>query len=76
MRGNPPAHVKESATLAAARQRLSRAESAFESANGLAHLEEGLAVLEQVLLEGTAPSSAEEKQKVLEQLTGMAAGEP
>jgi hypothetical protein len=142
--------MKESAVLASARQHLSRAESGFQSADGLAHLEEGLALLEQVLLEGAArdrkiaanllstyaericqsvqalvhgdraipepqleqlfkvllaldaagtelPSyvrqlkieiarrlvdfyyeghSAEEKQKVLEQLTGMAAGEP
>ena len=46
--------MKESAHLAAARQHLSRAESGFQSADGLAHLEEGLAVLEQVLLEGAA----------------------
>ena len=142
--------MKESAQLAAARCHLSRAESGFRGAEGLAHLEEGLAVVEQVLLEGAARDrkvarnllstyadricksvqalvhndrampepqleqlfkvllafdavgpelppyvrplkieiarrlvdfyyeghSAEEKQKVLEQLTGMAAGEP
>ena len=142
--------MKESRQLAAAREHLSRAESGFRSADGLTHLEEGLAVLEQVLLEGGAADrkiarnllstyadricksvkalvdrdrampepqleqlfkvllafdaagpelppyvrplkieiarrlvdfyyeghSAEEKQKVLEQLTGMAAGEP
>ena len=46
--------MKESAQLTAARYHLSRAESGFRGAEGLAHLEEGLAVLEQVLLEGAA----------------------
>ena len=142
--------MKESAQLASAREHLSRAESGLRTADGLAHLEEGLAALEQVLLENAAREreiagnllstyaericgsvkalvdgdrampepqleqlfkvllaldaagpelppyvrplkieiarrlvdfyyeghSAEEKQRVLEQLTGMAAGEP
>ena len=46
--------MKESAQLASARQHLSRAESGLRNADGLTHLEEGLALLEQVLLEGAA----------------------
>ncbi len=44
--------MTESPQLASAREHLSRAESAFRSADGLAHLEEGLALLEQILLDG------------------------
>ena len=46
--------MKESARLASARKYLSRAESSLRTADGLAHLEEGLAALDEVLLEGTA----------------------
>jgi hypothetical protein len=46
--------VSEPAQLAAARQHLSRAESQLRSKGGLVHLEEGLALLEEVMLDGTA----------------------
>lgn len=42
----------ESRKLAAARQHLSRAETEFRSADGLAHLEEGLGLLEEIMLDG------------------------
>jgi hypothetical protein len=48
----------EPAQLTAAREHLSRAESTFRSADGLARLEEGLALLEQVMLDGAAEHQA------------------
>lgn len=44
--------MAEPAKLSAARRYLSLAESNYRSAEGLAHLEEGLALLEEVLLDG------------------------
>ena len=43
--------MSEPATLREARERLSKAESDFRSADGLFHLEEGLALLEDVFAE-------------------------
>lgn len=48
----------EPARLVTAREHLSRAESAFRSANGLARLEEGLVLLEEVMLDGAAEHRA------------------
>lgn len=45
--------MSELAALAAARRRLARAESGWRSADGLTDLEEGLALLEEVLMDGT-----------------------
>ncbi|HEX2138969.1 MAG TPA: hypothetical protein VHG33_04570 [Woeseiaceae bacterium] len=50
--------MSEPAQLMAARERLSRAESTFRSADGLAQLEEGLALLEEVILDGAAEHRA------------------
>lgn len=46
--------MREPAQLVSARQHLSLAESQFRSADGLAHLEEGLALLEEVMLDSAA----------------------
>ena len=46
--------MAEPAQLAAARKHLSRAESAYRSEDGLFHLEEGLALLEEVALDNAA----------------------
>lgn len=46
--------MTEPAQLISARRHLSLAESQFRSADGLAHLEEGLALLEEVMLDSTA----------------------
>lgn len=44
--------MPEPTTLVAARDHLSRAESDYRSADGLFHLQEGLALLEEVILDG------------------------
>lgn len=44
--------MAEPVKLTAAREHLSLAESGYRSADGLVHLEEGLALLEEVLLDG------------------------
>lgn len=50
--------MPEPVQLVSARQHLSLAESQVRSAAGLAHLEEGLALLEEVLLDGAASHRA------------------
>lgn len=50
--------MSEPAQLAAARQHLSRAESQLRSADGLVQLEEGLALLDEVMLDGAAGHQA------------------
>jgi hypothetical protein len=44
--------MAEPVKLTAAREHLSQAESNYRSAEGLVHLEEGLALLEEILLDG------------------------
>lgn len=46
--------MTEPAALAEAREHLSRAEAGYRSADGLAHLVEGLALLDKVVLDGAA----------------------
>lgn len=50
--------MSESPALTAARRHLGNAESGYRSAEGLAHLEEGLALLEEVALDGSKAHKA------------------
>lgn len=50
--------MKESRPLAEARQHLSQAEAGFRTPDGLRHLEEGLALLEEVALDGESDQRA------------------
>jgi hypothetical protein len=52
------AHMPEPSALLAAREHLARAEASFGSADGLIHLEEGLAMLEELLEEASSTHAA------------------